>query len=101
MNIIDAIKSGRPFKRSGWDDSMWCQVEENNEGCEAIFFVTTVGTLSREFLSYKDDLCADDWEVQEDGITLTKSQVRKALRDATGTVNIAKERKLFDLLGFK
>lgn len=64
MNLIDAIKSGRPYRRPGW--SMWRlslhkmnRVENYGERLE--------------------DLLADDWEIEEPTVTITWSQFWKAV----------------------
>jgi hypothetical protein len=58
VNIIEAVKSGKPFKRKKWDG--W--VRDRYEGF----------TIS--------DVMSEDWEIQERKIELTESQIRKALR---------------------
>lgn len=46
MTIIEALKSGKPFKRKSWDKHL----PPNPEG---VFW-------------YREDLMADDWEVKEE-----------------------------------
>lgn len=59
MNIIDAIKSGKPFRRPG---------------------VPTINVsnalISHNF--YKQDLLADNWEIEEEKITITKKELDSA-----------------------
>lgn len=60
MTIIEAVKSGKRFSRRGWrffDPSMpsWQYVEFTPE-----------------------DILAEDWEVLEEKITVTKAQLEKA-----------------------
>lgn len=61
MNFIDALKSGRPFRREGWAD--WYDRDEV-QNLEA------------------DDMLQEDWEVLEAEVTLTKAQVDAHLQNA-------------------
>lgn len=70
MNLIDAIKSGKPYRRQGesdwvlkWDGcfSEWLRYEN----CRATF---TAG-----------DILADNWEIQEPTVTITRAQLEKAI----------------------
>ena len=64
MNIIDAIKSGRKYRRKGFHS--WClPVAEKNNYHFSI-----------------EDLLADDWEVEEKAVTLTISDLSKAYDEA-------------------
>lgn len=62
MTIIEAIKSGRPFRRKG-DGSWYC--DHDRSDC-AMFRVP--------------DILADDWEIQEPAVTITRSQFNEAVR---------------------
>lgn len=57
MNIIDAVKSGLPFRRKGWGH--W-------------FIPGIVHNFSDE------DILATDWVTQEVSVTITKAQLREA-----------------------
>lgn len=46
MNIIEAVRSGKPFKRKDWSDKSW-QTADNNS------FIT-------------EEVLADDWEIKPD-----------------------------------
>lgn len=55
MNIIDVMKTGKPFKRSSWECDFW---EPSSEVCGYRCFQFTVG-----------DLIADDWIIKQEPIT--------------------------------
>lgn len=83
MNLIDAIKSGRPFRRKDWDDSMRCHVTRGTDDEQEVRFVD-----GRPFLPLTFDLLADDWEIQEPSVTITASQFWEAV------IGISKEQTL-------
>ena len=60
MTIQEAIKTGKPFKRKGWNFYLECQ-KSNYSGnlCFYLQCTRTAYTLSG------DDILADDWEVLE------------------------------------
>lgn len=60
MNLVEAVKSGQPFKRSGWGKYV-------------------IHETVYEFLFKREDLLADDWEIQEKEITITASQFDAAV----------------------
>lgn len=63
MNLIEAIKSGKRFRRG--DESAWTfQMEDYH--------------LSHE------DILADDWEIEEPTISVTRSQVTAAWKNQNG-----------------
>jgi len=57
MNILKAIKSGKDFKRDGWD--FWCGKEEDH-----FFWISNDGKKLIATFS-PDEVMADDWEVKE------------------------------------
>jgi hypothetical protein len=63
MNIIQAIQSGKPFRRKGWE----------------VYF-----PLAGDLSFYGHDILATDWEVQEQKIEITKSQLWKAWDEVAG-----------------
>lgn len=68
MNIREAVESGRPFKRAGtakWLDGML--VSLRHLPCGPFTFA---------------DLVADDWEVQEATVTITRTQLLEAFGQA-------------------
>ena len=70
MNLIEAIKSGRPFRRQNGLGHVkrWCVARD----C-----VQTVDEDS-VFLD-REDLTADDWEVQEPEVTITATAYEAAV----------------------
>lgn len=63
MTIIEAIKSGRPFKRSSW----------NRDFIRPPFVNLNLPA---------EDLIADDWEVESTPVTITREQFDAAWRKA-------------------
>ena len=68
MNLIEAIKSGKRFKRPHWDIYYSNQMEEELQ-------------LSIE------ELLAEDWEVEEKQVTITLSQFTRAWNRALTSGN--------------
>lgn len=72
MNLFEAIKSGKPFRRRGDDtlfavkDGMLVFHDQHLEGVEP-FILTCVSAI-----------LADDWEVQEPTVTITRQQFLEA-----------------------
>jgi len=62
MNLIDALKSGKRFKRKHWDT----------------FY------LNRQEWFQRKDVLADDWEVESDPVTITRAQLVEAWGNAFG-----------------
>jgi hypothetical protein len=61
MNILDAIRSGKPFRRRGWpDDGIFVVYVEHD----------IVLTLEKDFATSVEldvqDILADDWYTRED-----------------------------------
>lgn len=80
MNLLEAIKSGRPFRRKNWD--LWTQVHGN---C-----VTQPGLtegLRQAHMCY-EDILADDWEIQEPTVTITRAQFLEAVESVLGSFNL-------------
>lgn len=61
MNIIGAIKSGKRFKRA--KNSVWVGPKEAQDLVRNIDYIS---------------LLADDWEVEEEKVTVTKRQLEAA-----------------------
>lgn len=72
MNIIEAIKSGKPFKR------------KDSEGLMTFaYFITIYLPTNKNHVSrIKEDLIADDYEVEEEKVEVTKELALRILRDA-------------------
>jgi hypothetical protein len=74
MNIIDAVKSGLPFKRKGSEG--WCD-------------------SAVSYMWGSNSLLATDWEVQEQTVTITKAQLRHAWNDMPQVEYRELEKELF------
>jgi len=72
MNLIDAIKSGKRFRRSSWHALRdW------------------VRPISNMCLSIPvDDILADDWEIEQTSVTITRDQLLRAYIDAGKTDDV-------------
>lgn len=64
MNIIEAIKSGKPFSRTDWAPKFYTLDDESQPMI-----------LPREAID-------DKWIIQEKTITITESQLEEVLREA-------------------
>lgn len=63
VRLDEAIHSGRPFRRTDWDHSMWLHVVKDGfDGCGVVEFVS--GT-TKTFVPLSHDLSADDYVLQE------------------------------------
>lgn len=69
MNIIEAIKSGRPYRRSCWDTDVWRPA------------MCLLSNTKTAYCERFDDLIADDWEVEEPAVRVTLSQFYAAVAD--------------------
>ncbi len=79
MNLIDAVKSGRPFKRQKWGAAMWLSMRSFEED-GVIHTVPTAFPNPRgnEYIFSAEDILADDWEIQETEVRITRSQFWEA-----------------------
>lgn len=71
MNIIEAIKSGRVFKRP--KSKQLNKIELDSEDYYTILI---------------KDLIAEDWEIEEEKIEITKDQLKKAFAKSCCQINI-------------
>lgn len=62
MNIIESIKSGRRFRRISWQTNNWISQD--------------LGHLHLRLT--RDDIVADDWEVEQTVVTITREQFDQA-----------------------
>lgn len=72
MNLSNAIKSGKPFKRRDWD--VWCHCSDANGHS----MVQTKGSGLRIALTC-EMVTAEDWEVQGLTVTITREDLAGAL----------------------
>lgn len=61
MNIIEAIKSGKRFRRISWNTNDWI-----SQDC---------GHLHLKLK--RNDIVADDWEIEQVAVTITREQFNK------------------------
>ena len=61
MNIIEAIKSGRPFRRKIWIQDYFRPIDGY-----------------RTYTLDEGSLTADDWEIEEEFLTITREDLWKA-----------------------
>lgn len=64
MNLTQAIKSGKPFRRASWEYPDWLIIKKNSIGY-GDGELTWEASGRRAILSYKADLTANDWEVKD------------------------------------
>lgn len=67
MNIIEAIKSGKKFRRPG--HAHWFYIGKNQDYIE---YQTDYG--NRRYNVTLNDIFADNWEIEEEKIEITKTQ---------------------------
>lgn len=60
MNIIEAIKSSKRFRRASWNSRDWAEPHEAESVLRNTMF---------------DALMAEDWEVEQQVISVTKTQI--------------------------
>jgi hypothetical protein len=76
MNIIEAVKSGRPIRRKGvWKD--WISVIDQKHSNGGYFFAWHGDPNG--YLCTDQDILADDWEIQEEKVTITRGEFEKAV----------------------
>lgn len=64
MNIINAIKSGKNIRRPSYDEYCYVPHAVNDRVCLT-----------------KEELLAEDWEIEEQKIELSWEQIHKAMRE--------------------
>lgn len=69
MNIIEAHKSGRKFKRPSWDG--YVKINLNNPSSYYIAFDNFI-------LAAAEDILADDYELEPEAKLLTRAEVKEA-----------------------
>jgi hypothetical protein len=73
VNLIDAVKSGRPYRRKSWH-----KLAGENWWRPAVDFKTMWKTPCTETV---EDLTADDWEIQEPEVRITRGQFNRLSRE--------------------
>jgi hypothetical protein len=64
MNLIQAIKSGKPFRRKSWEHGCWIIVK-GSPLCYGGGELYWQGENTRAVLSHVNELTANDWETYE------------------------------------
>lgn len=77
MNIIEAIKSGKRFRRKSWSSRTWIESDPEKNIYE--------NRLDLPF----EAIIADDWEVEEKFVTVTSADVIAAWNKAFHTKNLS------------
>lgn len=92
MKIIEAVKSGKRFRRKiNYENMGWLSFRTNNY----------IAGLCRE------DILADDWEIEGEKIALSWDEIENAIHGWTGWVHtterapIVNYKSIKKLLGFK
>ena len=99
MNIIEAIKSGKRFRRRG--ESLR-NSEESAYGClySGIGFGGT--TSGRGILFSQEDILADDWEIEEKKVEVTYKMIQEAWsRAASGSPSCPGPSQIANELGLE
>jgi hypothetical protein len=74
MNIIEAVKSGKRFRRIGWtrwypDDTVGNNIVDETPSCS------------------KEDILATDWEIEERKVEITESEFENAYKLCESSYN--------------
>lgn len=72
MNIIEAIKSGKRFRRKTYD--IWWDA-----------VIKSYASQTATFNLMPADLIAEDWEIEEEKIEVTKTQLYEAYMNSLGS----------------
>ena len=73
MNIIEAVKSGKIFRRKSWTHG-----ESVIEMSDGLYFTPSYN--AQRYIPCLSDIIADDWETEEKKVEITRSQIKKAWR---------------------
>ena len=87
MNIIEAVKSGKPFKRSRWTDDCWLKMKPHKDG---VYFKSKPcwADPNKPYPLAEEDIVSDDWIVKEEKVEVTVSDVREAFNRAWHTEDL-------------
>lgn len=72
MNIIEAIKTGKRIKRKAWKDFFGIDKGEFSIDVEDTGIVPAISAR---------DIVADDWEIEEVEVKVTKSELYEACKN--------------------
>jgi hypothetical protein len=88
MNFLEAMATGRPFKRASWHE----YVTGIRKGCAdgryqaVLYWKDEQSPSGTRHAIQVAELLAEDWEVQSPQISVSEAQIRAALRDNIGTL---------------
>lgn len=102
MNLIEAMKSGKRFKRKNNDKWSQCFEPKTGPHTDLVgcgYFVHD-GEFSSSINLYYSDLVADDWEIEEEKIELTWKQIENVIANYVTDFNYDLTNAREDL-GFK
>ena len=74
MNIIEAVKSGKPFKRKSWDYPFYIKIfneyiyndEHNQIGKTALLSTAEIAKDGLKNTLTAEDILSDDWVLKEE-----------------------------------
>lgn len=97
MNLVEAMKSGRPYRRRGWP--VWCRKTIEHEYASGEVAISLVREDAHHQVVRVEHLLADDWEVKPVEITPQQfwDAARRVMVDVRNTDGYA-EISLFDYL---
>lgn len=83
MNIIEAIKSGKPFRRK--DSDIWNKTGTFDNDYKNELIYEYKGQVNLSDFS-REDILADDWIVDEQKVVVTATQIREAYRNVKKSI---------------
>ncbi len=89
MNLIEAIKSGKNYRRRGRHNVWMTSIDEDelrqDENCEATFLRDCCGNRISLMVH---DITAEDWELQEPAVTITRTHLDEAIMSAVDFLHL-------------
>ena len=92
MNIIEAIKSGRNFRRASFPNQRWFSYKGESKIMGFDFEENR-----RDFYQPdKLDIIADDWEIEEKKVEITRQTLKDAFEDADWDAQVPNRMSFLD-----
>lgn len=93
MTLIEAIKSGRPFRRKSWPKGWRCEYTTafDSKSLPDFWILHDDGEFPSHLFAgtgKRETLLADDWEIQEPTVTITRTQFWEAARPWVSVLGI-------------
>lgn len=83
MNLIDAIKSGKRFRRTQFKE--WMSGPNGRLGFSHGLMLGKKETVENEFYYLAEqDILADDWEIEEKKVEITRARLGDAIKALYG-----------------